>query len=70
NEKVETPHGKRVVLMPHPKEAYWIKKLGQRADGLGGIEGVPHDHAGVIIDDGVPAIRVRTGQWASVLLPY
>jgi site-specific DNA recombinase len=29
NEKVETPHGKRVILMPHPKESYWIKKMYQ-----------------------------------------
>ena len=27
NEKVETPHGKRVILKPHPKESVWIKKM-------------------------------------------
>jgi site-specific DNA recombinase len=27
NEKVETSHGKRVILAPHPEEAYWIKKM-------------------------------------------
>lgn len=27
NEKVETPHGKRVILAPNPKEAKWITKM-------------------------------------------
>ena len=27
NEKVETPHGKRVILKPHPEESLWIKKM-------------------------------------------
>lgn len=27
NEKTETSHGKRVVLKPHPEEAYWIRKM-------------------------------------------
>lgn len=27
NEKVETPHGKRVILSPNPKEAKWIIKM-------------------------------------------
>lgn len=27
NEKVETPHGKRVILKPHPDESLWIKKM-------------------------------------------
>ena len=27
NEKVETPHGRRVILAPHPEEAQWIKKM-------------------------------------------
>src|SRR5690606_18638135 len=25
--KVETPHGKRVILVPHPEESHWIKKM-------------------------------------------
>jgi hypothetical protein len=27
NEKIETPHGKRVILKPHPEESLWIKKM-------------------------------------------
>ena len=27
NEKVDTPHGKRVILKPHPEEAHWITKM-------------------------------------------
>lgn len=27
NEKIETPHGKRVILSPNPKEAKWIIKM-------------------------------------------
>ena len=27
NEKIETEHGKRVILKPHPKESKWIKKM-------------------------------------------
>lgn len=27
NEKIETQHGKRVILKPHPDESYWIKKI-------------------------------------------
>lgn len=27
NEKVDTAHGKRVVLKPHPEEAVWIRKM-------------------------------------------
>lgn len=27
NEKVETPHGKRVILKPHPDESLWVKKM-------------------------------------------
>ena len=27
NEKIETSHGKRVVLAPHPEEAHWIQKM-------------------------------------------
>jgi len=27
NEKVETNHGKRIILKPHPKESIWIKKM-------------------------------------------
>ncbi len=27
NEKVETPHGKRVILKPHPEESLWVKKM-------------------------------------------
>lgn len=27
NEKVETQHGKRVILKPHPEEAHWIEKM-------------------------------------------
>ncbi len=27
NEKVETEHGKRVILKPHPEESVWIKKM-------------------------------------------
>ena len=27
NEKVETSHGKRVILKPHPQESEWIKKM-------------------------------------------
>ncbi len=27
NEKVETEHGKRVILKPHPQESLWIKKM-------------------------------------------
>ncbi len=27
NEKVETPHGKRIILKPHPEESYWILKM-------------------------------------------
>ena len=27
NEKVETPHGKRVVLKPHPEESQWVIKM-------------------------------------------
>lgn len=27
NEKVETPHGKRVILKPHPKESKWIIRI-------------------------------------------
>lgn len=29
NEKIETPHGKRVILKPHPIESEWIKKMFQ-----------------------------------------
>ena len=27
NEKIETQHGKRVILRPHPEESIWIKKM-------------------------------------------
>ena len=27
NEKIETPHGKRVILKPHPEESQWIIKM-------------------------------------------
>lgn len=27
NEKVETPHGKRVILKPHPEESQWVIKM-------------------------------------------
>lgn len=27
NEKVDTPHGKRVILVPHPDESQWIHKM-------------------------------------------
>ena len=27
NEKIETTHGKRVILKPHPDESVWIKKM-------------------------------------------
>ncbi len=27
NEKIETPNGKRVTLIPHPKESVWIKRM-------------------------------------------
>lgn len=27
NEKIETPHGKRVVLKPHPEESHWIIRM-------------------------------------------
>lgn len=27
NEKVETPHGKRVILKPHPEESLWVRKM-------------------------------------------
>ncbi len=27
NDKVETQHGKRVILIPHPEESQWIKKM-------------------------------------------
>ena len=34
NDKIETPHGKRVVLKPHPKESIWIIKMFElRAQG-------------------------------------
>ncbi len=29
NHKIETPHGKRNILKPHPKESIWIKKMFQ-----------------------------------------
>ncbi len=29
NQKVETDHGKRVILAPHPEEADWIRKMFQ-----------------------------------------
>lgn len=27
NEKVETPHGKRIILKPHPEESQWVIKM-------------------------------------------
>ena len=27
NEKIDTEHGKRVILVPHEEEAYWIRKM-------------------------------------------
>lgn len=27
NEKVDSPHGKRVILKPHPEESHWIRKM-------------------------------------------
>ena len=27
NEKIETTHGKRIILKPHPEESVWIKKM-------------------------------------------
>ncbi len=35
NEKVDSPHGKRVVLVPFEEEAYWIRKMYQyRLEGV------------------------------------
>ena len=35
NEKIDTPHGKRVVLVPNEEEAYWIRKMYQyRLEGV------------------------------------
>ena len=35
NEKIDTPHGKRVVLVPFEEEAYWIRKMYQyRLEGV------------------------------------
>jgi len=27
NKKVETPHGKRVILKPHPQESRWVIRM-------------------------------------------
>lgn len=52
NKKVETSHGKRVILEPHPQESVWIKKMFELR-----ARGTVNDHQ--IVDE-VNALGFRT----------